>query len=346
MNLSVLGIDLAKNVFQLHGMDERGKAVLSKRLARKKLLPCLAQLPRCLVVMEACGGAHYWAREIGKLGHRVKLLKAKDVKAYVQGDKDDAHDAAGIAEAGTREHLRAVPINSVEQQDLQSLHRVRELLMKERTALVNQARGLLAEYGLVIPKGLAVFRRRIPQVLEDAENGLTVGFRELLAEMNERIGLFSERIAHYNRRVKVVARADERCRRLLKIEGLGPMSTTALVAAVGNAREFDSGRQLSACIGTAPAHTGTGGKNVVVGLKKNRGNRYVRTLLIHGARSVVRHAKGKTDARSRWINGIVARSGPNAAAVAVANKNVRIAWALLTRSEHYRPAVHQGSEAR
>lgn len=337
MNLSVLGIDLAKRMFQLHGIDERGKRVLGKQLTRKKLLPFLAQLPECLVVMEACGGAHYWAREIEKLGHRAKLLKAKDVKAYVQGDKDDPHDAAAVAEAGTRRHLQAVPVNSVEQQDLQSLHRVRELLIKERTALVNQARGLLAEYGVVVAKGLGVFQRRVPRVLEDAENGLTGGFRELLAEMYERVGLFSERIAHYDRRVKIAARADERCRRLLEVEGLGPMSTTALVAAVGDARHFDSGRQLSACIGTAPAHTGTGGKTTVVGLKKNRGNRYVRTLLIHGARSVVRHAKGKTDPRSRWINRIVARSGPNVAAVAVANKNARIAWALLTRGESYQP---------
>jgi transposase len=337
MNLSVLGIDLAKQVFQVHGIDERGQEVLGKRLARKKLLPFLAQLPQCLVVMEAGGGAHYWAREIEKLGHRVKLLKAKDVRAYVQGDKDDRHDAAAVAEAGTRRHLREVPINSVEQQDLQSLHRVRELLIKERTALVNQARGLLAEYGVVIAKALEVFQRRAPRVLEDAENGLTAGLREILAEMVERIGVFSERIAHYDREVKISARADERCRRLLEVEGLGPMSTTALVAAVGDARQFRSGRQLSACLGTAPAHTGTGGKTVVVGLKKNRGNRYVRTLLIHGARSVVRHAKGKTDPRSRWINRIVARSGPNVAAVAVANKNARIAWALLTRGEQYQP---------
>lgn len=337
MHLSVLGIDLAKSVFQLCGIDERGKQVLGKRLTRKKVLPFVARLESCLVIMEACGGAHYWAREIEQLGHRVKLLKAKDVKAYVQGDKDDSHDAAAVAEAGARKHLRAVPINSVEQQDLQSLHRVRELLMKQRTALVNQARGLLAEYGVVMAKGLQAFRCRIPRVLEDAENGLTAGFREMLAEMAERVGMLSKRIAFYDDRIKRAARADERCQRLLAVEGLGPISTTALVAAVGDARQFNSGRQLSACLGTAPAHVGTGGKNTVVGLKKNRGNRYVRTLLIHGARSVVRHAKKKTDPRSRWINRIVARSGPNVAAVAVANKNVRIAWALLSRGESYQP---------
>ncbi len=338
MNLSVLGIDLAKRVFELWGVDERGQAVLSQRLTRKKLLSEVAQLPKCLVVMEACGGAHYWAREIAQLGHEVKLLKAKDVKGYLQGDKDDAHDAAAIAEAGTRAHLREVPVNSVAQQDLQSLHRVRELLVKQRTALVNQARGLLAEYGIVLPKGLHNFRRRIPGVLEDAENGLTAGFRELLAELYERVAVCSDHLKRHDRRIEQAAKADERCRRLLKVEGLGPMSTTALVAAVGDAQQFDSGRQLSACIGTAPAHKGTGGNIVVLGLKKNRGNRYVRTLLIHGARSAVRHAKGKTDPRSRWINRIVARHGPNVAAVALANKNARIAWAMLTRGEGYRPA--------
>lgn len=341
MNLSVLGIDLAKRVFQLLGIDERGKAVLCKRLTRKKLLPYLAQLPQCLVVMEACGGAHHWAREAQKLGHRVKLLKARDVKAYRQGDKDDSHDAAALAEAGTRDHLREVSVNSLEQQDLQSLHRVRQLLVKQRTAVVNQARGLLAEYGVVMPKGLNTLRRRLPEVLEDAQNGLTGAFRELLAELYERLCDLDARIKRCNRRVEIAARGDERCRRLLEVEGLGPMSITGLVAAVGDARQFQSGRQLSACIGTAPGHTGTGGKTTVVGLKKNCGNRYVRTLLIHGARSVVSRAQGKTDPKSRWINGLVARRGKNAAAVALANKNARIAWALLTRGERYQPGARR-----
>ncbi len=338
MELSVLGIDLAKHVFELYGIDGRGKEMLSKRLTRKKLLSFVARLPECLVVMEACGASHYWAREMAKLGHRVKLLKARDVKAYVQGNKDDRHDAAAIAEAGTRGHLREVTINSVEQQDMQSLHRIRELLVGQRTALANQLRGLLAEYGVVMGKGLGVLRRRIPEVLEEAENGLTAGFRACVAEMYERLRGFDERVSDYDRRIGGAARADERCRRVLEVEGLGPMSASALVAAVGDARQFDSGRQLAACIGVAPAHTGTGGKNRVLGLSKSRGNRYVRTLLIHGARSVVRHAANKTDPRSRWINRLVARSDANVAAVAVANKNARIAWALLTRAERYQPA--------
>ncbi len=338
MELSVLGIDLAKQVFELYGIDARGKEVLSKRLTRKKLLRFVAQLPVCQVVMEACGTSHYWAREIAKLGHRVRLLKAKDVKAYVHGDKDDRHDAAAIAEAGTRARLREVAINSVQQQDLQSLHRIHELLVKQRTALANQLRGLLAEYGVVMGKGLSVLRRRIPEVLEDAQNGLTAGFRACVAEMYERLREFDERVSGYKQRLGAAARADERCGRLLEVEGLGPMSASALVAAVGDARQFDSGRQLAAYLGVAPAHSGTGGKNHVLGLSKRRGNRYVRTLLIHGARSVVRHAANKTDPRSRWINRLVARSGVNVAAVAVANKNARIAWALLTRAEHYQPA--------
>ncbi len=338
MELSVLGIDLAKQVFELYGINARGQEVLSRRVTRKRLLASVAQVPACLVVMEACGTAHYWAREIEKLGHRVKLLRAKDVKAYVQGDKDDRHDAAAIAEAGTRAHLRAVAINSVEQQDLQSLHRIRELLVKQRTALANQLRGLLAEYGVVMGKSLGVLRRRVPEVLEDADNGLTAGFRASVAEMYERLREFDERVVVYDRRIGAAARADARCERLLEVEGLGPMSASALVAAVGDARQFDSGRQLAACLGVAPAHRGTGGSNRVLGLSKRQGNRYVRTLLIHGARSVVRHAANKTDPRSRWINRLVARSGVNVAAVAVANKNARIAWALLTRAERYRAA--------
>jgi len=337
MNLSVLGIDLAKAVFELHGIDERGRTVLRKQVVRNKLLGSIAQLPACLVVMEACGGAHYWGREIEQLGHGVKLLKARDVKVYRQGNKDDEHDAAAVAEAGSRGHLRAVPLNSVEQQDVQSLHRVRELLVKQRTALVGQARGLLMEYGVVMAKGISAARRGLPRVLEDTENGLSEAFRELLAESYERLVDLDERVSRADRRINAAARADDRCRRLLEVEGLGPVSATALVAAVGPAQQFKSGRQMSACIGTVPAHIGSGGKKVVTGLKKNRGNRYVRTLLIHGARSVVRHAAGKTDPRSRWINGIVARRGVNVAAVALANKNARIAWALLTRGERYQP---------
>lgn len=337
MKLSVLGVDLAKNVFELYGIDARGNRVLSKRVSRKKLLATVAQLPACVVVMEACGGAHYWAREFEKLGHEVKLLQARDVRPYRQGNKDDRHDAPALAEAGTRSHLRAVSVNSAEQQDVQSLHRVHELLVKQRTALANQLRGLLAEYGIVLAQGIGVLRRRLAEVLEDADNGLTAGFRETVAEMGERLRDLDERVTHYKRRIKEAAHADARCRRLLELGGLGPMSSSALVGAVGDARQFANARAMSACLGVVPAHTGTGGKTHLLGLPKTRGNRYVRTLLIHGARSVVRHAAGKTDARSRWINALVARRGKNVAAVAVANKNVRIAWALLSRGQDYRP---------
>lgn len=338
MNVSTLGIDLAKAVFQLHGVDEHGQVTLTKRLSRQKLLPFLANLPPCLMGMEACSGSHYWARELQKLGHEVKLIAPQFVKPYVKGNKTDGNDAAAICEAVSRPHMHFVPINTLEQQDMQALHRIREQLVKQRTALANQMRGLLHEYGVVIPSGISRLRAKLPLTLEDAENGLSDLSRELIHELYQRLRTLDEQVRQYDRRIEQVFKQDERCQRLGQVEGIGPLIATAFLAAVGDARVFHNGRQVAAWLGLVPKQYSSGGKARLLGISK-RGDRYLRTLLIHGARAAVQRAAQKDDARSAWINRLCQRRGKNVTAVAVANKNARILWALLARDEAYRPAA-------
>lgn len=339
MKITTVGLDLAKNVFQVHGVDERGKAVLRKTLKRAQVLPFFANLPASRVGMEACAGAHYWARELVKQGHEVKLIAPQFVKPYVKGNKNDANDAEAICEAVGRPNMRFVPIKSVEQQDLQALHRVRSGLVKERTAKVNQVRGLLGEYGIVIGKGVAQARRRLPEILEDAENGLGVKARELFADLQKQIVQLDAEVAKYQSRIEAICRESAACRKLLKVKGIGPLSATALVAAVADGSAFERARQVPAWLGLTPRQESSGGKPTLLGISK-RGDCYLRTLLIHGGRAVVKAAQDKDDAQSRWINDLVRRRNKNIAAVAVANKNARIAWALLTRDDEYRlPAV-------
>ena len=338
--VTTLGIDIAKNVFQLHGVNARGKTILQKRLSRNKLMAFIANLPACRIGMEASGGAHYWARECTKLGHEVKLMAPQYVKPYVQGNKNDDHDAAAICEAVSRPRMRFVPIKSVAHQDMQALHRIRERQIKMRTALVNQIRGLLSEYGIVMPKGVAQVRHQLPFVLEDADNGLTWVAREWLQSLQAELRLIDEQIAATTHKIAQVFVSDEACQRLAQLRGIGPLTATALVAAVGDARGFKHGRQLAAWLGLVPRQHSTGGKPTLLGISK-RGNSYVRKLLIHGARSVLRHLKGKTDAWSCWLQGVAERRGTNRACVAHANKVARVAWVLLARGEAYRPSLAQ-----
>ncbi len=337
MKVTTLGIALAKSVFQLHGVDARGVVMLCKQLRRKQVLPFLTRLSPLLVGMEACAGSHYWAREIGKLGHHVRLMSPHLVAPYVKRNKNDRNDAEAICEAVSRPSMRFVPIKSPAQQDLQSLHRVRSQIIRSRTALANEIRGLLGEYGIAIAKELRVLRRALPLIFEDQDNGLSGMFREPLAEMMERLELLDERIKRYEQRVKQLFEQDERCQRLAQIQGVGPLIATALVAAVGNAREFRSGRELSAWLGLVPRQQSSGGRNVLLGITK-RGDRYLRMLLIHGARAAVRYAEQRTDPGGAWISRLKARRGPNVAAVAVANKNARVAWKLLSTGQSYRPS--------
>ena len=288
--------------------------------------------------MEACSGSYHWAREFMALGHEVKLMSPNYVKPYVKTNKNDENDAEGICKAVTRPNMRFVSPKTVEQQDLQALHRVRSRVMKERKALANQARGLLAEYGVTIAQGIHRLRHALPGILEDAENGLSLDARELFAELYEQLLVCDERVEHYDARIKRLFKRSPKCQKLACLEGVGPLIATAMVAAVGDASTFKNGRQLAAWLGLVPRQHSSGGKSRLLGISK-RGDAYLRTLLIHGARSVVLRADHRDDARSRWVSSIKARRGTNRACVALAIKNARILWALMAREETYRMAA-------
>jgi transposase len=287
--------------------------------------------------MEACAGSHYWAREIGQLGHDVKLISPQFVKPYVKGNKNDYNDAAGICEAAGRPTMRWVTVKTIEQQDIQGLHRIRQSMVKQRTGLANQIRGLLGEYGMVVGYGIGQVRRRIPEILEDGENGLTDRFRGWLAELLEAFHVRDERIKKYDEEIQQEYAANAACQRLGAIEGVGPQIATAVMATYGDGKQFGNGRHFAASLGLVPRQHTTGGRPVLLGISK-RGDTYLRTLLIHGARSVIRRIEGKEDRRSRWLQSLVARRGKNKAAVALANKNARIIWVLFSRDECYQPS--------
>lgn len=335
MNITTIGLDIAKSIFHIYAVNRVGRLVKKKQLRRKQLLRYFANIDPCLVVMEACGGANYWAREIMALGHEVKLIAPQYVKPYVKGNKNDYNDAEAIAEAGQRPNMRFVPIKSVEQQDIQNFHCQRERIKRDRTALVNQTRGLLAEYGIVINKGVANLRRALPLILEDAENGLTVLSRELFAELFEELRVLDELYGHCGRRIKSTNQNNEVCRRLEESLGIGPITASATYAAAGDGKEFVNGRHYSAWLGVVPGQHSTGGKTVLLGISK-RGNAYLRTLYIHGARSVLQHSAKKQDRFSLWAQAVLARRGHNKACVAVANKMARMAWVIMAKGESYR----------
>lgn len=339
MNITRMGIDLAKNVFQLHGVDKHEKVVLRKQLKRSQMLEMFANKPPMLIGIEACGGAHYWARELTKLGHTVKTMAPQHVKAYVKSQKNDKRDAEAICEAVSRPTMRFVPIKTEDQQDMQAIHRVRDRLVKSRTALVNEMRGLLAEYGIVITyTGVPATRRGLLEAIEDAENGLTPKMREILFELNEELNDIESRIQRFLQKIHQHSDQDERVKRVMEIEGLGPISASAIVTAVGNAKQFKNGRDMAAWIGLVPTQHSSGGKEKLGGISK-RGDKFLRTLLIHGARSVIRFSETKTDKRNVWVNALIARRNKNVATVALANKNARIIWSILAREEKYRPAA-------
>lgn len=336
--IRVLGIDLAKRSFQLHGVDSTGHKVLGKKMGRQRLREMAATLPPCIVAMEACGGAHAWARLFAAHGHEVRLIAPQFVKPFVKSNKNDAADAEAICEAAQRPSMRFVAVKTVRQQDLQSLHRARSLAVQTRTAQINQVRGLLLEYGIEIPQGRATARARLPEILEDAENGLTPAFRGLLHGLWEELCHLDERVEHYTRLITEAAQADEQAQRLCSIPGIGPMVATALIAAVGNITAFKNGRELAAWLGLVPRQRSTGGKERLLGISK-RGNVYLRALLIHGARSVMVYADKKADAVSRWALSLKGRRHINVAVVALANKITRIAYALLKSGGIYRPGT-------
>jgi len=334
--VAVLGIDLAKQSFQLHGVDANGETALTKKIKRNKLHEFIAQLPACIIGIEACGGSNYWQRVFERRGHVVHMIAPQFVKPFVKSNKNDAADAEAICEAVQRPSMRFVPAKSVEQQDIQSLHRIRSQAVARRTAQANQIRGLLMEYGVIIPKGISYVRRETPCILEDATNELTIIFRELLSELYDEIVHLDKRIKMLENKLNIVCKENKNCQRLLTIPGVGLLSATAMVAAIGDINVFKNGRELAAWLGLVPRQHSTGGKPTLLGISK-RGDTYLRTLLIHGGRTVVRVAEKYQDKRNTWIKQLDTRRGKNITAVAVANKNARIAWALLSKQTTFQP---------
>lgn len=335
--VTTVGLDLAKNVFHAVGFNGRGQEVGKKTLRRRQVLGYFAQLPRCVIGMEACAGAHYWARQLRELGHEVRLVAPQHVKAYRQGNKHDYNDARAIVAAMGRSGQRFVAVKTVAQQDRQALLRLREGCIADQTALCNRIRGLVAEYGLVVGKGIEVLGKAIPRWLEDADNGLSEDLRRLLAQEYRRWQELAAHIKAYDRELKRQARQDPDCRRLQSIPGFGPVVASVFHNLVGQGEAYRRGRDVSAALGIVPRQHSTGGKPVLGGISK-RGDPYLRSLLIHGARSVVIRAKHKEDALSRWINRIRAERGFNKAVVALANKMARIGWAVLRHQTEYRAA--------
>lgn len=335
MNIAVCGIDLAKNSFQIHGVDEEGQVSCRKKLKRSQLLKFFTNCPVCLIGMEACGGAHYWARELSKLGHTVRLMSPQHVKPYITGNKNDANDAEGICEAVTRPKMTFVGVKTRQQQDILLLHRVREQKVKNRTALANQIRGLLAEYGYILPKSISTLRSQLLGLISEADDDkLSYLACRQFYQLYEHLLQLDDQIKALERELQSIAQENEDCRRLASLPGVGLITATALVASIGDITQFKSCRALAAYLGIVPRQHSTGGKAVLLGISK-RGDSYLRGLLVHGARSVLLHAKDKEDGSSLWLKQLAERRGYNKAIVAQANKTARRVWALLTNQTYY-----------
>jgi transposase len=332
-NIKILGIDLAKNIFQLHGTDAKGNRVLTKRLSREKLLEFMANLEPCLVGIEACGGSHYWARVFTEYGHTVKMMSPQFVKPYVKSNKNDAKDAEAIAEAVTRPTMRFVPIKNMAQQDVLLLHRAKELAIKQRTAQANQLRGLLAEYGIIIAQGIHHLAK-LPDILEDNQQKLSLNAKAVFLQLHEQFNSYDTQVKYYDKQIRQHAKSDPRCVEVQNIEGVGPITASAIVATIGDPSVFKNGREVAAWLGLVPKQHSSG-KKIVLGSISKRGDRYIRTLLTHGARSVVKNCDNKTDKKNQWVADKKQRIGFNKAAVALANKNARIIWAILATGECY-----------
>ena len=332
--IKAVGIDLAKLVFSIHAIDEHDKCKFRKTVKRNNLLAEIAKLPPCIIGMEACSGAHYWAREFTKLGHDVRIMASKFVIPYRQNEKNDANDAEAICEAATRPKTRFVSIKSEEQQAVLCLHRIRQGAIKDRTARINRLRGLLAEFGIIMPKGRYPAQKAIYEILEDAQNNLPFLARELLNDLWLNIKTLNEEILKYDRKLYALAKQMKDAKRLMSISGIGEITATAVVATVNHAKHFNSSRSFAAWIGLVPRQYSTGGK-AHLGRISKRGEKHIRTSLIHGARAVIANCKNKTDRTSMWIKDLIERRGFKRATVALAAKNVRLIWALLHSEKEY-----------
>lgn len=391
-DLNLLAIDTSKRSFALHMNDFRGKNLFKKEVKREKLLEKIAQTPKCLIVMEACGGSHHWAREFMKIGHEVKLIAVQHVVPFRKSNKNDKNDAAAIAEAAARPSMHFVSVKEVWQQDIQSLHRIRQRLVKNQTSLVNETRGLLAEYGIAINEGINNVRALLPEIVQGKYESITIQLRKALGRMHEELLDTTEAIEEIDQELQNFCRENELCRNLDEIEGIGAITATALIAHCGDPFIFKNGRQFAASLGLVPGHSQTGGEHsaaVMRGITK-RGNPYLRTLMVQGGMSLVRatqatmnaqerakidienskpteeagvRIKGQSPSRRRrackseqekfhrsqarrdWLARIMTERGVQKAAVAMANKNARIAWVLLTKKVKYNPDMRFSKSA-
>ena len=343
MKATTIGIDLAKNVFQLHGVDGHGKVVLKKQMKREQMATFFANLAPALVGMEACSGAHYWARKLQGMGHTVRLMAAQFVKPYVKTNKNDVADAEAICEAVARPNMRFVPIKNIEQQAVLALHRARQGFVSARTAQANQIRGLLSEYGIVIPQGIAHIAGCVPEIIEDASNELPGLFRQLVQRLMDHLRVLHQQVLDTDAALRAWHRQSDMCCKLEKVPGIGPITATALVATIGDAKNFHNGRQLAAWLGLVPRQHSSGGKQNLLGISK-RGDCYLRTLLIHCARSVIFSSQHK-GTQHGWIHELIQRRNHNVAAVALANKIARTVWALWAHDREFRADYAPASAA-
>jgi transposase len=338
MQITTIGLDLAKNLFQVHAVDDEGQVLLRRRLARAEVVPFFATLAPCRIGVEACGTAHYWARELIALGHEVRLMPAAYVKPYVKRGKNDAADAEAICEAVTRPTMRFVPVKSAEAQSILMVHRTRDLLVRQRTMLVNALRGHLAELGIVAAQGIAKVTQLAAMIFDEADGRLPIFARQAIQALVHQIRDVQARIATLEAELVAWCRRDDASRRLATIPGVGPITATAMAATVTDPSCFSSGRQLAAWLGLVPRQNSSGGKQRLAGISK-QGDRYLRRLLVVGARTVIRYARSQAPVGVPWIVALLGRRPALVAAVALANKMARIAWAILARGEVYRPAA-------
>ena len=337
MTVKYLGIDLAKNVFQLHGESACGEVVIRQRLGRTRLLEEIAKLPACVIGIEACTGSFYWQREFEALGHTVRIIAPQYVKPFTQHQKNDRNDAEAICRAMQQPNMRFVPTKSLAQQDIQALHRGRQRLVNHRTALVSQMRGLLLDRGLAFGLSITRARREIPNLINTQRDRLGDLFASILEQLFDMLCQLDTRVKWFDREIERVFRSDEACQRLARIRGVGPKTATAIVAAVGDGAEFKNGRHMAAWLGLVPRQHSSGDRQRLLGISK-RGDRHLRTLLVHGARAVLRTAPKRTDAVSQWAVQLQERRGAAKAIVAIANKNARIIFAMLRGGTEFRAA--------
>lgn len=337
--ISVLGIDLAKNSFQLHGLDSAGKTVFKKSMSPRQANVFIANLKPCRVAMEACGGSHFYARKYSSFGHDAKIIAPQYVKPFVKGNRNDPSDAQGIAEAASRPSMRFVPVKSEESQDVQNYHRIRDRLIGNRVALTNQIRGILYEYGITIKKGDSALRKELVEICKN--DSLSKRLRMQMAYLYEEMKEIQDKIDDIEKELLKIVKENETCKRLMTIPGVGPLTATAVLPIASQVHEFKNSRQMAAYLGLVPGHRQTGGpkgKKVMLGITK-RGDRYLRKLIVQGARCYLIAAKRRGDKTSLWATGLKEKRCFNVAAVALANKNARIMWAIMSRQETYKVAA-------